>query len=222
MLSSTNISLKSVKMNISTQISEGGVVFFLRWGNGLPSVIFVPLLSFLNDLPVTGVRGNSLTLRCPIDQLDGSTTRRIRKDWLKIDNNKEKSIAKLVMVNSVMEYNDTTLGSAWISSLDGDLTIQNLRHVDAGVYKCRFTGSRDGFIKLVVTGELILYWYMVFWLAHWYLDWEKTNGWYLFLQLSSSNGCNICRAYISLTSKLSSHEMYCLVTQISGTLYELG
>ena len=88
-------------------------------------------------------------------------------------NNKEKGIAKLVMMNFVVEYNDTTLGGAWISSLDGDLTIQNLRLVDAGVYKCRFTGSSDKLINLVVTGESILYWYMVFWLADWYLmNWE--------------------------------------------------
>ena len=61
------------------------------------------------------------------------------------------------MLNSVMKYNDTTRKDVRISSLDGDLTIQYLRHVDGGVYKCRFTGSRDKLIKLVVTGELNLY-----------------------------------------------------------------
>ena len=114
------------------------------------------LLSSPNDFPVIGVRGNSLTLRCPIDSSDSSTARRIRKKWFKMDNNKEKRIAQLEMLNSLMEYNDTTRGDVWISFPHGDLTIQNLRHVDAGVYKCSFTGSRDKFITLVVTGGLII------------------------------------------------------------------
>ena len=79
-----------------------------------------------------------------------------------MDNGTEQSIAKLVMVNSEIKRTNATRDGISISSPDGDLIIQNLRYEDAGVYQCRFPGSGNRYITLLVTGELVPYCFMVY------------------------------------------------------------
>ena len=112
---------------------------------------------------MTGVRGNSVTLRCPIDPSDDNMLWR-SKDWFKVGI--RESIARLITRNSSIRHIVTSSEDMLISYPDGDLTIQNLRHEDAGVYICRFTGSRHKKIRLLVTGRLIffyLYYNRTFW-----------------------------------------------------------
>ena len=60
--------------------------------------------------------------------------------------------------DSVVAYN-ASFGDRsediWFSSTDGDLSIWNLMLIDAGLYKCQFTGSGDKYIQLVVQGMLL-------------------------------------------------------------------
>ena len=67
----------------------------------------------------------------------------------------------LNMGSQVME-NATAVAKIWISSIDGKLTIQNLRLDDVGIYTCSFTGSDSQSIQLnVATGMFHVYEYKI-------------------------------------------------------------
>ena len=95
-----------------------------------------------------------------------------------MENGMEQSIAKLVMMNCEMKYKNTTREDISINYPDGELVIKKLRYEDAGIYKCRFTGSRDKSVTLLVTGEFVLYCFMAYgWLIDWSLiDWESQTA----------------------------------------------
>ena len=119
------------------------------------------------DATTVGVRGSHVTLTCPADADEENYTK-VSKEWFKfINHGNQRKLAKLVIIyrkekKASIIYN-TTFGdrpeAIWISATDGALTIRHLTLKDAGLYKCRFTGSGDKTIQLVVQGMIIQFLY---------------------------------------------------------------
>ena len=59
-------------------------------------------------------------------------------------------VARVMTMGINVEENSTAIAKMFISSMDGDLTIQNVRPEDAGFYTCSFTGSDAQTIQLNV------------------------------------------------------------------------
>ena len=104
-------------------------------------------------LPV--ILGHDNTLRCPVDSPSAGADRSVKAWFRGPVSNTEAFVARLITSGGRVEYNYTVDEKMWISSVDGELFIQNLTLEDVGFYTCYFTGSKEQTIKLYVRGMFI-------------------------------------------------------------------
>ena len=102
---------------------------------------------------MTGVLGHAITLSCPQLNIEdvASGTRLSFKEWFRGPvSSTEAMVARMMTIGIHVEENSTAVSRVFISSMDGNLTIQNLTLEDAGLYTCSFTGSDVQTIQLNV------------------------------------------------------------------------
>ena len=96
-----------------------------------------------------------MALRCPVGTIGSQESLQSKMWYTGRHPAVHKSVAKLIMQKHNVIYNKTfgaRSGDMGFISVDGDLSIRNLRFADAGFYTCHFTGFEYKVIELSVKG----------------------------------------------------------------------
>ena len=143
---------RSVMIYVSLQAEYG----WTNIGSG------VSMHSIISADAVIGILGHPITLRCPAVSTSSNASLS-NKAWFRgTVPNSGATMARLVTKGFDVEFNHSYHHEKmWISSLDGDLTIRNLKPEDTGFYTCHFAGVESHTIHLSVTGVFI--WFISRW-----------------------------------------------------------
>ena len=116
---------------------------------------------YISAKSVPSVLGHTITLSCPVASSTSDTKRSI-KQWFR-GTNTGATMARLVTIGDLVEYNHTIIEKMWFNSMAGDLIIANLTLEDMGFYTCHFTGSKEQTIQLYVRGVFDCFFENVAW-----------------------------------------------------------